>query len=140
MKTLIIFLFVALSLTACATPKPIIITSGAFDRLRKSSILDLRLEKVVLPRIKMETALRQLADGISSSTRRKMAFSYGVENSRDPMDRLPRKNPVVYFEGSDLPLKKVLDDLCRQAGWSYTETPVGIMFIDDRRYGKGSPP
>jgi hypothetical protein len=106
---------------------------------RKPTILDLRLERVAISGLHMEQAIFQLAQGIASSTHGKVNFAVSTENSRDPMDRVPKRNPKVRFEGSNVSLRQVVDTLCQQSGWSYTKTDAGYAFTDDDRFFKKRP-
>ena len=117
---------------AMAAERIVVKTSGHFASVSgKPTILDLRLEEIVLIDVRMERALVELADGIASSTDRKIQFPILTENSRDPGDRIPKRDPKIRFEGTNVTLKNVLDNLCRQSGWSYAKVPPGYLFTDD---------
>jgi hypothetical protein len=124
-----------LGCTASA-PTVIVSTSGTFVSNGSRDILDLRLDRVVLSGVSMEQALWRLAKGISSSTDGKIEFALTIENSRDMTYRVPLKDPRVDLDVSDTTLGNVLDQLCRQSGWSYKKAPIGIVFTDSDMYSE----
>lgn len=127
-KVLATILFLP-SLTNGSSECVVVATLAHRDRARGGP-LDLRLERISLSGITMQDALLCLANGISSSTQGKVKFAFGVENSRDLMDRVPLRNPNVRFDATNVSLALVLNKLCAQARWSYRITPIGVMFTD----------
>ena len=130
------FLTYILTVTSCLAGQTVEVqTTGRFKAAKGTpTILDLRLERVVISDVKMEKALFLLADGIASATHGKVHFSILTENSRDYMDRIPKRDPKIHFEGTDVYLRQVVDSLCRQAGWSYAKVPPGYLFTDSDRF------
>jgi hypothetical protein len=141
-QLLCLFLF-GVGINCCAAGQKVIVrTTGQFAAVKgRPGILDLRLEQVVLLDIRMERALVELADGIAASTNRMVQFAVIIENSRDPMDRIPKRDPKVRFEGSNVTLRQVIDSLCQQSGWSYARVPPGYAFTDDNHlFGRKTTP
>lgn len=127
-------LLLVLTATGCATAgqKVVVQTSGQFAAVRtRPTILDLRLEKIVIIDVRMERALVELADAIASSTNGKLQFPIITENSRDRGDRIPKRDPKIRLEATNVTLKDVVDNLCRQSGWSYAKVQPGYLFTDD---------
>lgn len=137
MKRLILIVLM-MSGAACAGAgsRCVVITSGYFfpPTDHKASILDLRLEQVSIAGVSMEQAVFKLAEGIRSSSKGKINFPVSTQNSRDPMDLIAKRDPQVHFDGSNVSLRKVVDTLCQQAGWSYTKTAPGYVFTDDDHF------
>ena len=130
-KLLTFFVFITASGCATAQQKVLVQTSGQFAAVRSPTILDLRLEKIVIIDVQMERALVELADGITSATEGKLQFPIITENSRDPGDRNLKRDPKVRLEATNVTLKDVIDNLCRQSGWSYARVQPGYLFTDD---------
>jgi hypothetical protein len=121
----------------CAAAEVVIVTSGDFypsKGHKKASVLDLRIERVEISGVTMEEAIFRLADGIASSTKGRIKFAVSTQNSRDLMDRVRKRNPSVSLEQANVSLRDVINDLCRQSGWSYTKTDAGYVFTDDDRF------
>jgi hypothetical protein len=136
--TLLYLVLFEASVTRCTAKEKVVIkTTGQFAVAKGNlKVLDLRLEHVVLSDIRMERALFALAEGIASSTNRKVQFALLIENSQDPLDRIPKRDPKVRFEGSNVTLRQVIDSLCQQSGWSYARVPPGYAFTDDNHLFK----
>ena len=108
----------------------VVVAKHTLSHRSRGGPLDLRFERIRLSGITMQDALLCLANSISSSTQGKVKFAFGLENSRDLMDRIPLKNPKVRLDAKNVSLAVVLDELCAQARWSYRMTPIGLMFTD----------
>jgi hypothetical protein len=131
---------------ASAESRQTIVVNGRLPKLAKS-ILDLRIEKIDLTGISMDTALTQIADAIETSSHGKLHFSYGIGfaesevkeyvRKRIPEERWKPRDSRIEIHATSTTLRDVIQRLCDQCGWSYKSTPIGIAFIDDGTYFNG---
>jgi len=137
-------LFLTLGLACAGTRNGQKIVLGG--RLPKSakSILDLRIEKIDLTGISMNTALEAIADAIETTSQREIHFSFSVGFAKSEVDEYVQKqipegkwkvrDPRIEIHAANTTLRGVVQKLCDQSGWSYKLTPIGVAFIDDRSY------
>lgn len=90
------------------------------------SILDVRFSHISLSGVRMTRALLSLSDITEDSN---LAFQWSIQAGL-PASRPPRfKDPIVNIKGSNITLREILDDICRQSGWSYEPTMDGHWFL-----------
>lgn len=83
----------------------------------------------------MSDALNLIDHSIESSSENKISFEYGINySSRDSRgdDDIPKLNDQkVSINASNVALGTVIDNLCRESGWSYSFGGQILYFIDD---------
>lgn len=108
------------------------------------NILDLQFKKVELRETTILNALNGLKENIKTQSNRRFNFYFEVENSRAekndflrrgiPWEKWKYRNPRVELSAVNTDLKKVIDQLCITAGWSYNLAPFGPVFVDDKSF------
>jgi hypothetical protein len=116
----------AIALSGCAAETQIVLASSVPPLQRE--LLDVRIASVTIEGTRMHEALGKLSEQIRNQSGGKLVFEYnmGLE--------LEKHNPKLSIHAKDIPLRTLLDDMCRQSGWTYiTRTPgllpPGIYFL-----------
>ncbi len=123
------FLFLVLLLSSCVAmaPQPSQIILGVNH---EPALLNIKFAQVTLPRMRMWNALCLLSDTINHVPEKIARFSWGVRVEPNNFLNFPEEtNPWVSIDQKNTTLRQVLDELCRQAGWTYEECAIGILFI-----------
>lgn len=105
------------------------------------SILDLPIEKLDVAGLRMTEALRSIAEAIQRRSEGKLRFDYSIRYSRAieyanrniDVSEWKLRDPPVRLAMTNTTLRKVLQQLCRQTGWSY-DASTPILLIDDASY------
>jgi hypothetical protein len=74
----------------------------------------------------MTKALLTLSSAIRDSN---MAFQWSVEVGAPAVNPPRPKDPFVKISGAEITLREVLDEICRQSGWTYKPTMEGHWFL-----------
>jgi len=112
---------------ACSTPKgSVIINKNCLDSI--SNPLDVKLTKVSLEKLPFTAALLHLSQAVNRQNGPKLIW-YARPTS-DMEEFLKRKEPTVSLHAEDISLRAVLDQICQQAGWSYSQGNKGFEFTD----------
>lgn len=140
-RGLLLFLSVSL-LDACVGDVTRGTSAVAFGQMspRAKCILDLPVVRIDIQDQTMEDALRDIEGHINTDT--EYATSFGVGFSQAPTYRnqgVPegnwkRRNPTVGLHVRSTTLCAIMNELCRQSGWSYRWFGDGLGFIDDASY------
>ena len=107
-----------------------------------ASQLELQIRSIDLRGLTMEDALDELAKDIFAASHGRCRFQFLTEYSREreylqkgvPAEKWKRHNPSVEVHLQNTTLRRVIDYLCKQAGWSYAQSRGQVRFIDDSRY------
>ncbi len=121
--------FLTILFTGCATTPPESLKIIVAPNNEANKILDIRFTEVNIPQMKMWSALVVLTNAINCVPEKISRFSWGVHVTPDSMkDLTSKENPLVHLNLTNVTLRQVLDELCKQAGWTYKESAIGISF------------
>jgi hypothetical protein len=135
--------FVSCAALSAGKPEGATIIIGELPKSAEN-ILDLPVARIDLVGMRMEVALRKIADAIYQSSSGKLVFSYGPRYAREaefkregiPVKKWTYRDSSVELHLVNTTLREVLNRLCAQSGWSYGMFGDGIGFIDDDRYSE----
>jgi hypothetical protein len=141
----ILVAFVALTVQAsCVTPKEAVIVSSRVQSRSAKDILDLPFDEVDNHGYGMQETLDKISHAIESRSGGRLHFAFGVGSSRSvelaragkysELSKWRLRDPIVHIRASHTTLRAIIDTLYQQSGWSYTFTPAGYMFIDNKSY------
>jgi hypothetical protein len=143
--TILAYCLVCCTHSGCAEERHAIIQPAtAFPK--SGAVFDLPIYRVDIRGYRMYEALEELSKAIEGTSRRRFRFVFqltsvgGPREAREwlqkygtaPVWPIPDAlNPFVYVEAENTNLRRIVDSLCRQSGWTYNEviTPVGYVFI-----------
>ena len=136
------FGFTVLLIGACAASEEAIVISASKQVQSAKTILDLPIRRAHIPGFRMQEALRMISEAIAKRSEGELHFLYGVTSSASrvasktehplpPRDLIIR-DPKVYLNMSNTTLRRVLDELCKQTGWSYGLRRPGTCLLTIR--------
>ena len=128
-RALITRALISLAATAvfpgCAATTHVVIASSPLPAQR--NLLELRIAHAAIDGNRMIEALAQLSEQIRTQSEGKLRFDYMMTAE------LERHNRKISIHAQDIRLDALLDEMCRQSGWTYiTHAPVlppGISFF-----------
>jgi hypothetical protein len=116
----------ALLLGCEAMPPRVVVAPPRTRHVLQVHPLDVRFERVDIERMPMLAAVDALAAEVHKTYGENFAFSWSYTAGAYPAKPEGR----VSFHGKDVSTRNVLDEFCRQTGWSYHWNPK--HFIDFR--------
>lgn len=125
LRHLTVAFVVAMLFAGCVSVKPEI-SVGKVTAQNIKSILDIRFTRVSFSNVRMTKVLLTLSGAIRDSN---MAFQWSIEAGA-PSAKPPRfKDSLVNLSASNITLREVLDEMCRQSGWTYEPIMQGHWFL-----------
>lgn len=118
----------SLFFNGCTTIKPEA-SIGKITAQDIQTILDVKLSHVELSNVPMTKALLTLSNSIRDSLAYKnMGFSWSIDVGSPSLHPPRFKDPNVSLSASNVTLREVLDEICRQSGWTYRPVRQGHWF------------
>jgi hypothetical protein len=116
----------AMLLGGCATFQPQPMASiGKVSAQNIKSVLDVKFSQISLSNVRMTKALLTLSGELKKSD---IAFQWSIEVGPPALNPPPPRDPFVNLSASNITLREVLDQICRQSGWTYKPVMEGHWF------------
>ena len=90
------------------------------------SVLDVRFSYISLSHVRMTEALLTLSSELEKSD---LGFQWSIEVGPPALNPPQPVDSIVNLVASDITLRGVLDEVCRQAGWTYKPVMEGHWFL-----------
>jgi hypothetical protein len=134
------YLISAVSGRGMMTERAIIDPAPSLNRTGES-IFDLSVYRADIRGYRMHEALDKLSEAVDRASKGQLRFVFQISwlKPREYMQKyggvaawpIPDSlNPFVHYQGANIDLRTIIRSLCRQSGWTYSETitPVGYVF------------